>query len=99
MPHASVAVAVPSAASICEDDGLQLCNAGAVAKERVGGVTSMVQFTVLERVEVLPQPSVAVHVLVSDAEHPLVITDPSLNVTVGVPHASLAVAVPSAASI
>src|SRR5437870_3905610 len=65
----------------------------------VGGVTSNVQFTDLDAVDVLPQPSVAVHVLVCERKQPLLPTAPSLDVSVGVPQASVAPAVPSDASI
>ena len=41
----------------------------------------------------------AVNVLVCDREHPLLDTEPSLDVTVGVLTASVAVAVPSASLI
>ena len=61
-----------------------------------GGVTSTVHVTVAEDVAVLPQASVAVNVLVCDLIH-VPLTGPSLDVTVGVPQASVAVAVPSAA--
>ena len=64
-----------------------------------GGVRSLVQVTVVEAVAVLPQPSVALNVLVCDAEHPLVMTGPSITVTAGVPQAAVAVAEPSAALI
>src|SRR6266516_1630427 len=64
----------------------------------VGGVLSLVHVTVLEAVAVLPQASVAVHVLVCDlAQVPL--TAPSTGVSVNVPQASVAVADPRAASI
>jgi hypothetical protein len=64
----------------------------------VGGVLSVVHVTVLEAVAVLPQASVAVHVLVCDlAQVPL--TAPSTGVSVNVPQASVAVALPRAASI
>ena len=46
-------------------------------------------------VAVLPQPSEAVNVLICDLKHPLLLIAPSVNVTVGVPQASVAVAVPS----
>ena len=49
-------------------------------------------------VDVLPQPSVAVNVLVCDLKQ-VPLTDPSPGVIVGEPHASVAVAVPSAASM
>ena len=43
----------------------------------------------------LPQASEAVNVLTCDLKHPLVVIAPSLEVMVGVPQASVAVAVPS----
>src|SRR6266550_6152952 len=99
MPQASVAVAVPSAASIAVDVGLQLSVVAAPVAVIVGGVISSVQVAVLDVVAVLPQPSVAVNTLVWLRSHPLLTTAPSLVVTVGVPQASVAVALPSAASI
>ena len=63
-----------------------------------GGVTSTVHVTVDEEVAVLPQASVAVNVLVCDLIH-VPLTGTSDDVTVGVPQASVAVAVPRAASI
>ena len=65
----------------------------------VGGVTSTIQVTVREVVDVLLQASVAVKVLVCDLPQPEVVTAPSAEVTVGVPHPSVAVALPRAASI
>jgi len=62
-------------------------------------VISEVQVAVLESVAILPQPSVAVNVLVCDLEHPVEITAPSLVLTVGIPQASDALALPSAALI
>jgi len=50
-------------------------------------------------VAVLPQPSVAVNVLVREREQPLFRSPPSSEVTVGLPHASVAVAEPSAAAM
>ena len=47
----------------------------------------------------LPQPSEAVNVLICDREQPLVDIAPSVNATIGVPHAADAVAVPKAALI
>jgi hypothetical protein len=47
----------------------------------------------------LPQPSEAVNVLICDREQPLLDTAPSVNATIGVPHAADAVAVPRAALI
>jgi len=65
----------------------------------VGGVTSTVHVTVREVVAVLLQASVAVKVLVCDLPQPAIVTAPSAEVTVGVPHPSVAVALPRAASI
>jgi len=66
VPHASVAVAEPRAVFISAEDGLQprIPLAGVPVAVIVGGVTSLVHVAVLEAVAVLPQPSVAVHVLV-----------------------------------
>ena len=50
-------------------------------------------------VAVLPQASVAIKVLVCDLEQPVLFINPSLEVTVGVPQASVAVAEPRDASI
>ena len=55
--------------------------------------------TVLEAVAELPHPSVAVNVLVLEAEHEPVTTAPSLKLIDGVPQAAVAVALPSAAVI
>src|SRR6187402_3991280 len=54
---------------------------------------------VLAAVAVLPQASIAVNVLTCERSQPLLVTRPSLDDTVGVPHASDADAVPSAAFI
>ena len=59
----------------------------------------MVHVTVEEAVAELPQPSVAVNVLVCEAEQPLDCTGPSVTVTAGDPQAAVAVAEPSAALI
>jgi len=64
-----------------------------------GGVTSTVQVTVRDAVDVLLQASVAVKVLVCERVQPEFVTAPSVEVTVDAPHPSVAVAVPSAASI
>jgi hypothetical protein len=61
-----------------------------------GAVLSAVHVTVLDAVEVLPQKSLAVNVLVCERLHPLLLTLPSLEDTVGTPQASVAVAVPNA---
>ena len=59
----------------------------------------MVHVTVEEAVAELPQPSVALKVLVCEAEHPLDCTGPSVTVTAGDPQAAVAVADPRAALI
>ena len=64
-----------------------------------GAVISAVHVTVLVSVAVLPQPSIAINVLVCDLEQPVDVIGPSLDDTVGVPQASVAVALPSAALI
>src|SRR5204862_154212 len=99
VPQASLAVAVPSAASIAADVGLHPKVFVVPVAVIVGGVRSLVQVTVLDVVALLPQASTAVNVLICVTVHPAVVAAPSLDVTVGVPQASVAVAVPSAASI
>ena len=98
-PHASVAVAVPRAALISEAVGLQASVGAAPVIIIVGGLGAPVHVTVLVTVALLPQASTAVNVLVCDEEQLVVDTGPSEEVTVGTPHASEAVAVPSAALI
>jgi hypothetical protein len=97
--QASVAVAVPNAPLISPADGLQPNDNVVPPDVSVGGVTSSIQLTVLDAVDVLLHPSFAVNVLVCERLHPLLITRPSLCDTVGIPQASVAVAVPSAAPI
>jgi hypothetical protein len=97
LPHAAVAVADPKAALISEAEGLQPSVGVAPVIMIVGGFGESVQFTVLVSVAVLPQASIAIKVLVCDLKHPLLLMPPSIEVTVGVPHPSVAVAVPSAA--
>ena len=70
VPQASVADAVPNAAAIAADDGLHP-KVPAVVTVIVGGLRSLVHVTVDDAVAVLPQPSVAVNVLVCELEHPL----------------------------
>ena len=96
VPHASVAVAVPSAALISVAAGLHPRVVAVPPVVMVGGVTSDIHVTVREAVDVLPQSSLAVHVLVCERLQPLLLTAPSFEVSVGMPHASVAVAVPSA---
>ncbi len=62
-PHASVAVAVPSAASISEAAGLHPKVLVVPVAVIVGAVLSAVHVTVLDAVAVLPQASLAVNVL------------------------------------
>ena len=64
-----------------------------------GAVTSTVHVAVLVVADVLPQASVATNVLVCMRRHPSLSIVPVDDVTVGVPHASVAVAAPRAASI
>ena len=64
----------------------------------VGGVLSLVHVTTLDAVAVPPQPSVAVHLLVCVLTQ-LPVTGPSTGVRVNVPQASVAIALPSPASI
>src|SRR6266496_2004187 len=99
VPHPSLTVAVPSAAFISDATGLHPSVVAVPVAVITGGVTSTVQVTVLDAVALLPQASVAVHVLVCDAAQLDVVMGPSDDVRVGVPHPSLAVAVPSAAFI
>ena len=96
VPQASVAVAVPSAPSIVAAEGLHPAASADPVAISVGVVTSAIQVAVLDIVAVLPQASVAVHVLVWDRKHPVVVIAPSVEVTVGVPQSSVTVAVPSA---
>ena len=63
-----------------------------------GGVILKDQVRVLDVVAVLPQASVAVHVLVCDCTQ-LPLTAPVVTVSDIAPHASLAVALPRAASM
>jgi hypothetical protein len=92
----SVAVAVPSAAFISLADGLQPSVVVVPPVVIVGPVRSPVQFTVREAVDVLPQASLAVNVLVWLREQLELLTDPSLELILGVLQPSVAVAVPRA---
>jgi hypothetical protein len=98
-PHASVAVAVPSALLISPADGLHPSDVLFPPVVIVGGVASTIHVIVLDSVDVLLQPSLAVNVLVSERPQPMISKEPSDDETVGLPHASVAVAVPSASSI
>jgi hypothetical protein len=99
VPHASVAVALPSAALIVADDGLHPKLKLLPVAVIVGDVTSAVHVAVRDTVAVLPQPSVAVNVLVCERKHPPLVTPPSVALTVVEPQASVAVAEPNAASM
>ena len=99
VPHPSVALAVPRAAIIAGDVGLHPNTIVGYDPVNVGGVTSTIHVTVREVVTVLPHPSLAVNVLTCDRPQLLVCTGPVVNVIVGVPHASVAVADPRAAVI
>ena len=99
VPQLSVAVADPSAASIFAAVELHPRLVVVPVAVITGAVISYVQLTVLDAVELLPQASVAVHVLVCVLSHPLLATVPSVDESVGVPQLSVAVADPSAASI
>ncbi len=61
VPHASVAVAAPAAGT---PDGLHPRSPPGGQKVNVGAVVSTVHVKTCVHVEVLPQPSVAVYVLV-----------------------------------
>jgi hypothetical protein len=93
VPQASVAVAAPGAGTPV---GLQPRSEPGGQKVNTGGVTSTVHVNTCVQVAVLPQPSVAVYVLVCVLIQPLVPIEPKAEVIVGVPQASVAVAAPGA---
>jgi hypothetical protein len=64
MLQPSVADAEPSAAVISAVKGLQPSGTTTYDPVNVGGIRSLIQVTVLEVVDVLPQPSTAVNILV-----------------------------------
>jgi hypothetical protein len=99
VPHAAEAVAVPRAALISEAVGLQPRVGVAPVIVIVGGLGALVHVTVLVMVAVLPHPSIAINVLVCEAEQLVVDTVPSVKVIVGVAQPSVAVAEPKAAVI
>ena len=99
MLHRSVAVAVPRAASISQQLDYNQEYVAVHVAVMTGGIRSLVQLTVLIAVAELPQPSVAIKVLTCEKAQPLEVTAPSVNVTIGVLQAAVAVAEPSAASI
>src|SRR4029079_8865105 len=91
------AVAVPRAASISEEEGLQPRVVVVPFAVMDGPLRSRIHVTVVEAVAELPQPSEAENVLVCEALHEVVVTGPSETVTDGVLQAAVAVAEPSAA--
>ena len=99
VPQAAVAVAEPKAALISAAEGLQPSVGVAPVIIIVGGLGAFVQVTVLVIVAELPQASVAINVLVSEALHDVVDTVPSVEVIVAVLQPSVAEAEPSAAVI
>jgi hypothetical protein len=99
VPQASVAVAVPNARSIAEAEGLQPRVKLFPEVVMVGPVLSSAHVAIRDAVEVLPQASMAVNVLVCERPQPALDILPFVNETVGVPQASVAVAVPNARSI
>jgi hypothetical protein len=92
VPHPSVADAEPREVLISA--GLQPRVTSEYVPVNTGGVTSLVQLTVLVIVAELPHPSTAVNVLTCERRQPLLVTAPSLCDMVGVLHASVAVAEP-----
>ena len=97
--HASVAVAVPKARSITEAEGLQPRDKLFPEVVIVGAVLSAIHVAVRDAVEELPQASTAVNVLVCERSQPALLILLLVKDTVGVPQASVAVAVPKARSI
>src|SRR5436190_5399337 len=80
-PQLSVAVALPSAALISEPGGLHVNMSEVPVAVMVGAITSAVHVAVRDAVELLPQPSVAVHILVYERIHPVVPTAPSVDIS------------------
>ena len=97
--QAAVAVAEPKAALISELDGLHPRVTDGDVIIIVGGLGALNQVTVLEVMAELPQASIAVNVLVCEVLQLVVDKGPSMEIIVGVPQTSVAVAIPSAASI
>jgi hypothetical protein len=95
--QASVAVAVPRAAFISLATGLHPRVNVVPPVVIVGPVWSAVHVTVREAVDVFPQASLAVNVLVWLREQLVPLTDPSVGVILGALQPSVAVAVPRAA--
>src|SRR5436309_3663300 len=77
----SLTVAVPNAAAMSDEVGLQLTGVDAVTI-MVGACVSLVKVMVCEVVAVLPQPSVAVQVLVTECVQPAPVSAPSTKLAV-----------------
>src|SRR5262245_11652 len=86
VPHPSDAVGL----TIVGIASIQLMSTLAGVLVNTGAVLSAVHVTVLDAVDVLPQASLAVNVLVWLREQLVLLIVPSLIVTVGVPQASVA---------
>jgi hypothetical protein len=95
----SLALADPNAKLISVAAGLQPKLKVVPFAVIKGDVGSAVQVAVRDTDDVLPHASVAMNVLVCDREQLVLDTVPSVCVIVGDPHASVAVALPSAALI
>ena len=96
--QAAEAVAIPKAAVIADEEGLQPRFGVAPVIIIVGGLGAINHLTVLVTVAELPQASTAVNVLVCDALQLVVDILPSEEVIVMAPQPSVAVAEPSEAS-
>src|SRR4030095_9144643 len=95
----SLTLAVPNAAEMSEEVGLQF-KVDVPLTVIVGAWVSRVKETVCDVVAVLPQASVAVHVLVTLCVHPEPVSAPSTKLAVSpVEQLSLTLAVPNAPTI
>ena len=100
VPQASLAVAVPNAASISPPVGLHPSDRVVPLAVITGTSESIVQVTVLlTSIAILPQASVTLNVLVWESKHGSPLTTPSFEEGVPTVQLSVAVAVPNAASI
>ena len=99
VPQSSLAVALPRAASICDEDGLHPSGVLFPLAVITGGVVDDDHVTVLDVVAELPQASVDVQVLVWLLRQPLDCSRPSTGIADTVPQLSVALALPSAALI
>src|SRR5687768_3987546 len=92
VPHASVAVTEDGSGA--GTVGLHPGRFTVAGQVIVGGVVSIVLVIVCVQSAVFPHASVARYVLVVVSTHPVILTASLINVTVGVPHASVAVTDP-----